>query len=198
MKTVLALEWSTRKLSVALGEISREMALERFRAPEAMALLNEVLAESGFDSGDIGEIRVGRGPGNFSGIRLAFAWAAGFAAPGGVHLVSISSGRALARRLLEVNPQGVLILGDARRGQWWGGIFRPKQSGEWEMHEPEIWGRRLRAEAAAGTPMRVISPDADRLAAAIECEALFPHARDLLAWTGAEEPAEPLYFHPPA
>ena len=53
MKTVLALEWSTRKLSVALGEISREMALERFRAPEAMALLNEVLAESGLDSGDI-------------------------------------------------------------------------------------------------------------------------------------------------
>ncbi|MCC5847298.1 MAG: tRNA (adenosine(37)-N6)-threonylcarbamoyltransferase complex dimerization subunit type 1 TsaB [Verrucomicrobia bacterium] len=197
MKRTLALEWSSRKLSVAIGEVSKEASLDRFRAPEAMGLVDAAMAESGFS--EIDEIKVGRGPGNFSGIRLAFAWASGFAAPGGVELISISSCRALVSRMLQEEPrsQGILILGDARRGQWWGGVFRPQQSGEWEMHAPEVWLRRVRSEAESGCPLRVISPDAERLAAAIECEALYPHAQDLLAWTGPSEPAEPLYFHPP-
>lgn len=189
---VLAVEWSSRRLSVAIGrgEEVRERAVEvdRFRAPEGMALLDAVLGE--FD-GDLGEIRVGRGPGNYSGIRQAFAWAAGMAAPGGLRVTARSSGRAQACRLLGVSAP-LWILGDARRGLWWGCRFsRETMEGEWMLAPPESWRERIGDEP-------VFSAEAERLGGLSNVIADMPRARDLLeAKELNEEEATPIYLHPP-
>lgn len=195
---VLALEWSSRRVSVAVrmaggNPLERVEWMARFHAPAAMALVMQTLADSGCGAQDVTEIRVGRGPGNFSGIRSAFAWAAGMTAPGGVDLVPISSGRALAQRLTaEEEDRSFAVLGDARRGFWWGGVYVSGTSEEvlWEIQPPALWMDRCQG-------MTVYSTEAPRLKGLEGVREAWPSACDLLEWTGAVEPGAPLYFHPP-
>lgn len=196
---VLAIEWSSRRLSVAarrgrdsLGELAEERP--RFRVTEAVGLLDRFLEEQGLTLNRCAEIRIGRGPGNYSGVRQSFAWAAGAAAPGGVRLRALSSGRVQAERLSSGRADGVAVLGDARRGMWWGAEFGPgrTQAAYWRLDAPDTWRERL------GNRL-VFSAEAERLTGLPGLKADFPRAADLLRADAGddEEPFEPLYLHPP-
>ena len=194
---VLALEWSSRTVSVGLqcaDHAAEERAdfMERFHAPAAMALILRTLTELECPAAEITEIRVGRGPGNFSGIRSAFAWATGLTASGGVRLTAISSGRALMRRLCREESRPFALLGDARRGFWWGAVCDPANpgAGEWQLLSPEEWISKC-------SGMRVYSAEAERLKGLDQVLQIWPSAVDLLEWSGETEEAAPLYFHPP-
>jgi tRNA threonylcarbamoyladenosine biosynthesis protein TsaB len=196
MSLVLALEWSSRRVSAALAAADssvreRHVFLERFHAPEALALVEALLAEHGHALADVRELRIGRGPGNYSGVRLAFAWAFGAAAPGGLRLRACPSGRALARRLLADDPEPVFVLGDARRGMGWGAEFhRDAADPLWEMHTPEVWSARC-----AGR--RAVSAEPERLPHIAGLQTAIPAAADLLRFPFADEDLAPLYLHPP-
>lgn len=196
---VLAIEWSSRRLSVAaragngtIEELAEEGA--RFRVTEALELLDRFLGRRGLTLSDCREIRIGRGPGNYSGVRQAFAWTGGAAAPGGIRPRALSSGRAQAVRLTRERGEGVAVLGDARRGMWWGAEFESgrTETADWRLDSPEGWRGRLGSRPA-------VSAEAERLGGLPGLESDFPRAADLLHpdIDDDEEPFEPLYLHPP-
>lgn len=193
MSVVLAIEWSTRRLSVATRhpeEAPRQsnLTVERFHGPDAVGLLENHLANAGLEVRDLSGILIGRGPGNFSGIRLAFAWAAGCMAPGNVSLRAFSSGRVMAERLLET-CSAFWVLGDARRGFWWGCRVAGGIIQDWELETPDVWRERI-------GDGRAFSSEAARLNGLSGLEEAFPQALDLLNTPADGEPAQPLYLHP--
>ncbi len=194
MSAILALEWSTRRVSAALDcpRLEKHLFLDRFHAPDALALLESLLTDADVPPSGLSEIRVGRGPGNYSGIRLAFAWAIGAAAPGHIRLRALSSGAALAQRLQRTHPSNLLILGDARRGMGWGAEFPPGFTrAHWQLLPPAEWTAR-----AAGLPAHSAEPE--RLPHIPHLHISYPTALDLLDAQALEEaPLEPLYLHPP-
>lgn len=188
----LAIDWSSRILSTALrtpdGIYSVRREVERFDGPVALTLLRSFLEERNAKVGDLREVRIGRGPGAFSGIRLSFAWAFGAAAPGGVAVYARSSTDVLAAGLLRDGVRNALILGDARRGLWWGVLLRDGQTESLEVHPPPVWIRKAEE-------LPVFSPDASRLGGLANLEMRCPDAEDLLHLPGPSQEAAPLYLH---
>jgi tRNA A37 threonylcarbamoyladenosine modification protein TsaB len=193
MSVTLAMEWSTRRLSVATGGVALSplesvLEVDRFHGPAAIGLLETHLAERDIPLSSVDELVIGRGPGNFSGIRLAFAWAAGCMAPGGVTLRAHSSGRVMAERLMKDAPP-FYVLGDARRGFWWGCAVREGHIGDWTLETPEVWRDKIGGSS-------VYSSEAARLGALSGLQEAYPSALDLLTTRQAPEERAPLYLHP--
>jgi tRNA threonylcarbamoyladenosine biosynthesis protein TsaB len=122
---ILALETATRQCSVALGTLDGVMARREARgegyvhAERLHLLVAEVLEEASCTWSDITEIRVGRGPGSYTGLRIGVSAAKGYAYARGIALTSANTldvlvGMALAE--LEVAPQDCIApVVDARR-----------------------------------------------------------------------------------
>ncbi|MGA0333884.1 MAG: tRNA threonylcarbamoyladenosine biosynthesis protein TsaB [Kiritimatiellia bacterium] len=189
---VLALEWSSSRISVAArweeGHRQEILDLKRFQAEVALPMLESFLSEIPEPT----ELRVGRGPGNYSGIRQALAWSFGYCAPGELSLRAVSSGQAQARRIAGSCPAPFAVLGDARRGMWWGQIFGAEPD-VWRLQTPKEWVGEI-------GKMPVFSQEAERLqGGGLDLWEDFPLADDLLDLpdsVSAEDPV-PLYLHPP-
>jgi tRNA A37 threonylcarbamoyladenosine modification protein TsaB len=178
-------------ISVALkvqGQVtSKQAAMERFRMPEAIHLFTQTLQEAGCCERDIHEIRVGRGPGNYTGIRQSLALAIGLSVPSSLPLRVVSSGSALFYGP-EMDQTPGWVLGDARRGEWWG-AWVSGSSIEWKTDTPERWRETLRGHIAfSAEPHRLEGVEVT--AAVPKAESLLHIAEDLFT-----EPAEPLYLH---
>jgi tRNA threonylcarbamoyladenosine biosynthesis protein TsaB len=124
---ILALDTATESCSVALlsgGQvIARERRLERGHAEHVLPMVDEVLAEGGLTLAALSAIAFGRGPGAFTGVRLAASVTQGLAFGAGLAVVPISDLRALAHRALEADGaiDAVLACIDARmREVYWG------------------------------------------------------------------------------
>lgn len=80
---LLALETSTRRLSVALwrdgGLLEQAEALPNGGSERLLPWVNELLAEAGLRLSDLDGIAFGAGPGGFTGLRLAAGCAQGLA-----------------------------------------------------------------------------------------------------------------------
>ncbi len=164
---------------------------------------------------DVDVFAVGRGPGNYSGMRAALAAAQALALPDGCPVIAVSSGAAaalqIARQREHTGP--VRIVGDARRGQWWAGGFEvgraaPEMVADWRLLAPdELRGLLSPGEVVAtpewdriGETLRACAgPEAD-----VVTEPVFPSAAAVGALAvgrcqrGQEgEPLRPLYMHPP-
>lgn len=160
----------------------RDAAVEPSRAPEWMGALAGLLAGQGVAPGDLGALCAGVGPGSFSGIRSSLAALQGLALPFGAAVFGVSSAAALAFRLLTEReaPNGVAIIGDARRERLWVGSFRLAAAGGVEAVDREGRGRAVTQTAddfelvragdvASAVPAgaRVASPDFGRIGGAL-------------------------------
>jgi tRNA threonylcarbamoyladenosine biosynthesis protein TsaB len=123
---ILALDTATEACSVALAvgdrSIERYMELERGHAEELLPMIDSVLAEAGLTLGALDAIAFGRGPGGFTGVRLAASVAQGLAFGAGVGVVPISNLAAVAQRVMQLEPAArhVLVANDARmREVYW-------------------------------------------------------------------------------
>src|SRR4051812_2060272 len=122
---ILALDTATEACSVALlvGDraIERYVELERGHAEEILPMIHSVLAEGGLVLGALDAIAFGRGPGGFTGVRLAASLAQGLAVGAGLGVVPVSDLAAVALRASVLHPAGhVLVVNDARmREVYW-------------------------------------------------------------------------------
>jgi tRNA threonylcarbamoyladenosine biosynthesis protein TsaB len=126
---LLALDTATDWCSVALwqdGEItSREAGAERGHGGQLLTLMDGLLAEAGIALTGLDALAFGRGPGAFTGLRLAACVTQGLAFAAGLPVIPVSDLRALAQQLLPPPPHDarMLICQDARMGEvYWAGF----------------------------------------------------------------------------
>jgi tRNA threonylcarbamoyladenosine biosynthesis protein TsaB len=123
---ILAFDTATEACSVALGigdrAVERYVELERGHAGELLPMIDAVLAEGGVALASLDAIAFGRGPGGFTGVRLAASVAQGLAFGAGVGVVPVSNLAAVAQRVLQLDSavSQVLVANDARmREVYW-------------------------------------------------------------------------------
>jgi tRNA threonylcarbamoyladenosine biosynthesis protein TsaB len=120
---LLALDTATELCSAALyinGECRvREDARPRSSGELILGMVAELLAEAGLTLGQLDAVAFGRGPGGFTGVRLAVTVAQGLGFAAGLPLLPVSDLRALARQALiqPGAPDRVLVCQDARMAQ---------------------------------------------------------------------------------
>lgn len=132
MSLILAIEASGPQCSVALGDghFLLERTLDRPREHHALvlALASELLSEAGRHPADLDAIAFGRGPGSFTGVRIAVAFAQGLGFALDRPLVPVCSLHALAidaaRRPGRHTPETRLAVAvDAHMGEIYCALF---------------------------------------------------------------------------
>ena len=126
---ILALDTATENCSAALlidKEVqAREERIERGHAERILPMVDELLRSAHLKLLDLTAIGFGRGPGAFTGVRLAASVAQGLAFGAQLRVVPVSDLRALAQRALELPgaPARVLVCLDARMQDVYWGCF---------------------------------------------------------------------------
>ena len=125
---LLAFETATEACSVAVwldGEVRERFELAPRRHAElALPWAEELLAQAGIKRGQLDAIAISRGPGAFTGVRLAIAIAQGIALALDKPIVPVSTLAVLALRAHDLRPDGartepqrVFAVIDARMGE---------------------------------------------------------------------------------
>ena len=142
-KNLLAIDTSTESCSAALlcGErvFERSELAPRRQAEIILPMIESLLGEAGISRRQLDGIAVGRGPGAFTGVRLAISVAQGLALGLDIPVVPVSSLAALALDA-PVDDAAVLAVIDARMGEVYAGTFRRTADGKMEALSAESVG----------------------------------------------------------
>ncbi|MDD1014509.1 tRNA (adenosine(37)-N6)-threonylcarbamoyltransferase complex dimerization subunit type 1 TsaB [Pseudomonas rubra] len=214
MTTLLALDTATEACSVALlhdGKVSSHYeVIPRLHAQKLLPMIQQLLADAGVTLQQLDAIAFGRGPGAFTGVRIAIGVVQGLAFALERPVLPVSNLAVLAQRALrEQGVQQVAAAIDARMDEVYWGCY---QNVDGEM--------RLQGLEAVLPPEQVALPTgasgdwfgagtgwgyAERLAVKVSGQdaSLLPHAQDLLslatfAWQRGEaivaDQAQPVYL----
>lgn len=200
---ILALETATDACSVALalgGELrSLHEVAPRQHQQRLFAMIDELAGGAALASLGIDLLVYGRGPGSFTGLRIAAAAAQGLAFSLGVPVVGVSTlacqAASARRRGPATDGMAVLSTIDARIGELYWGLYECRGDGLRERLAPAVCRPEdLPSEAIAaalepGVPLCVVGSGAlfsDSFPAGLPAlqalaPALVPEARDLLA-----------------
>lgn len=193
---LLALDTASALCSAALlldGRlVTREFATPREHAKLLLPMIDELLREAGASLADLDAIAFGRGPGSFTGLRVAASVAHGLSFGAGLPLIPVSDLRALALQAMDRaggagGPVDIACCMDARMGEVYAAAFRlgadavlPADAAERVVRPAEfrpegsfglLIGRGFEAYREALAPLR--SPDA------VEFADAEPRARDV-------------------
>jgi tRNA threonylcarbamoyladenosine biosynthesis protein TsaB len=154
---LLAIETSTEACSVAVlaGDrlFARSELAPRRHAELLLPMCEAVLAEAGLARRALDAIAVGRGPGAFTGVRLAIA-AQGIALALARPVIPVSSLAALALQAPD-DDRPILAVIDARMGEVYSGWFRREGAGLHAL-SPERVGAPAALDAADHGPVHVV------------------------------------------
>jgi tRNA threonylcarbamoyladenosine biosynthesis protein TsaB len=143
MVNILALDTSTEACSVALfldGKISYKFEV----APQKHALLllpfcDALLSEANMTPADLSAVAFGRGPGSFTGVRIAAAAAQGIAIAHDLPVIPVSSLQILAQVAYMKTGEKKIYAGiDARMSEVYFGKFELDQNNIMELTGQEI------------------------------------------------------------
>ena len=130
---LLALDTSTEACSVALlldGDLRlRFVITERGHAELVLPMVDGLLEEAGITLSDLDGLAFGRGPGAFTGLRIASGVAQGLALGADLPVAPISSLAAVAEQVPVEVGQAVLVCNDARMGEVYWGTYRREADG---------------------------------------------------------------------
>ncbi|GMU68417.1 MAG: hypothetical protein AMXMBFR37_07500 [Steroidobacteraceae bacterium] len=127
---LLALDTATEACSVALwldGEVVVEaVELAHEHAQRILPMIDALLAARALRLADLDAIAVGRGPGGFTGLRLAISVAQGLALGAGLPAVGVSDLAAVAQAVFDRDPAvtDVLVCNDARMKEVYAAHYR--------------------------------------------------------------------------
>jgi len=129
---LLAIDTATERCSVAARIddrwIERSVDTQRGHADIVLTMVDEVLKEGGARIGDLAGIAYGRGPGAFTGVRIAIGVVQGLAFGAGIPTAGVSNLAAVAQQVAEPQ-QKILVCMDARMKEIYWGEFRCDSSG---------------------------------------------------------------------
>ncbi|HSM96415.1 MAG TPA: tRNA (adenosine(37)-N6)-threonylcarbamoyltransferase complex dimerization subunit type 1 TsaB, partial [Rhizomicrobium sp.] len=127
MPNIIAIETATEACSAALSVDGRIMERSeiapRRHAELILPMIEALLAEAGIVRTQLHAIAVGRGPGAFTGVRLAISVAQGLVLALDIPIVPVSSLAALAQDAPDAGAS-ILAVIDARMGEVYTGAFR--------------------------------------------------------------------------
>ncbi|MFC3606450.1 tRNA (adenosine(37)-N6)-threonylcarbamoyltransferase complex dimerization subunit type 1 TsaB [Stutzerimonas tarimensis] len=214
MTTLLALDTSTEACSVALLHddrvFSRYEVIPRLHAQRLLPMIQEVTAEAGITLSQVEAVAFGRGPGAFTGIRIAVGVVQGLAFALDRPVIPVSDLALIAQRAWrEQGVERVAVAIDARMDEvYWGcyaledgemrlcgieAVLPPEQVSLPRLSEGPWFGAGTGWGYKARMPVVTERLDAS----------LLPHARDLIelargAWARGEtltaEEAQPVYL----
>ena len=148
---LLAFDTSTEACSAALGLgdaiLEREELAPRRHAELILPMVDSLLQEAGLRLSDLDALAFGRGPGAFTGVRLAAGIAQGLALGAGLPVVPVSSLAALAQGATE-QADALLATMDARMGEIYWGLYEPANGGVARLAA----GERVSDPAAVALP----------------------------------------------
>ncbi|WP_068829321.1 tRNA (adenosine(37)-N6)-threonylcarbamoyltransferase complex dimerization subunit type 1 TsaB [Pseudomonas sp. BMS12] len=196
MTTLLALDTATEACSVALlhdGEVlSHYEVAPRLHAQRLLPMIQQLLVEGGVNLPSVDAIAFGRGPGAFTGVRIAIGVVQGLAFALDKPVLPISNLAVLAQRALrEHGAQQVAAAIDARMDEVYWGCYRA-ELGEMRLQGAEAVLAPEQAQLprgssggwfAAGTGWGTYGSRI-ALAPVASDPGMLPHALDLLALAG--------------
>ncbi len=126
---ILAIDTSTEACSCALGcgeqSYVRYTDEPRKHAEKVLPMVDELFAEAGIDRADIKAIAFGRGPGAFTGLRIAASVVQGLAFALDIPVIPVSSLQALAQRgYRELSYTRSIAAIDARMGELYWAVYQ--------------------------------------------------------------------------
>jgi tRNA threonylcarbamoyladenosine biosynthesis protein TsaB len=156
---LLSLDTSTEACSVALlldeTVRLRFQLTERSHAELVLPMVQALLEEAGLALGDLDGLAFGRGPGAFTGLRIASGVAQGLALGAGLPVVPVSSLAAVAEQVPAAVGACVLVCNDARMGEVYWGVYRREADGSMTELAPEAVSVPDRVGADAPTALHV-------------------------------------------
>jgi tRNA threonylcarbamoyladenosine biosynthesis protein TsaB len=136
---ILAIDTATEQCSVALtGEriIERSFCSARGHAERILSLIDEVLNEAALTFSSLSALAFGRGPGGFTGVRIAASVAQGLAVATRLPVIGISDLAALAQRRAAPGSS-ILVCMDARMREIYSAQFECDTDGTLRSLTPE-------------------------------------------------------------
>ena len=130
----LAIDTSHAVGSAALARDGVVVGEATFAAPathlvELARAVERLLGENGLTARDVPRVAVVLGPGSFTGVRIALAFAKGLAAAG-AELVAVDSLSLLALPFFDENRSRVCAMIDAKRGEVYGAVYERARRAE--------------------------------------------------------------------
>lgn len=214
---LLAFELSTTSGSLALFHVDAEnqgTLVDRLawqeKARQHQHLFDsvaELLAKAEVPPAEVGAFAVGRGPGNYTGLRMSITAAKALALPGGEPVICVDSGVALASACGPYKEGRVVVVGDARRQHLWAGVVADGSLVvDWQLVPVGAFEAWVESNGGAD---HLMSPDAERLpelaeryagrwtAGVPDAEQVGKLAIERLASGEGGLPEVPLYLQPP-
>lgn len=208
---LLAIDTATERCSVALSVdqrvIERATETPRGHADLVLPMVEEVLAEAGLTLRQLDGLAYGRGPGAFTGVRIAVGVAQGLAYGAQLATVGISDLAAVAQQFAVAGAR-ILVCMDARMNEvYWcrfdtgpEGLVRP--TADERVERPEAVDP-ADATVFAGTGFGAYRQLGAGRAGIVVHNAALPHAREIAQLAAAEfragrgeppEQAQPVYL----
>ncbi len=187
-RAIIAFDTSNEVIAAAVGHLGadgsvqllaeRNLAAHRASNTRLLDTVDALCQEAGMARADVGLVAVGRGPGSFTGVRIAMATAKGIALALGVPLAGISTLDAIAWKAWQDGARGrLLVVGDAMRKEVYPAFFQLDAAGVQRLTEDRV----IKAAAFAES--------VPREGASITGDALFKYL-DLFACEGSALPEE--------
>jgi tRNA threonylcarbamoyl adenosine modification protein YeaZ len=154
---ILAVETSSRVGSAALALGPKLLEESRFSGPmqhgtEMFPAIDGLLKGHGYAPTDIGQIHIAIGPGSFTGLRIAVTMAKAMHLANAVQIVTVDSLDVVAANLsdppggqIEADgqelgtaiPDRIVALFDAKRGQFYAGVYERVAAGSDGLQKPD-------------------------------------------------------------